>query len=487
MQYTFTNNGDVHYIASMSFDAELKYENMKVEYSINGEDYSSDRYAVVVPANSTGKSYWIRISIDKLTKNASFEGDFDWLLYSCDEQSEEYLSYEAIQMQGSNGSYSVTYNNPGNTTVEALVIPESINGDPVTKIVANTNATAEEKAILKSVYVPASVTEIGGSAFNGYTSLEEVTFEQNEAEVSSLNAGGLVTIGGYAFNNCSKLARFDMPNTVKSLGSYAFAYCSSLTEIDLPDGITNIGAFAFYWCSIRSVKIPAKVSLANYAFQCAGVKSVEICKGVSSISWACFYGCYKMEEIIIPSSVKSIASHCFYDPGYGSSLKKIIIEDVDSWASINFAAIHSTPFYMKGTAKLYLSTDTETPLTDITIDSAIKINSYAFYNYWSLNSVTIGESVTNIGALAFQNCTGLTSFEIGSGVKSIGKNAFIGCTNLANVTFGNAEGWFVEDSATATSGTDILSTDLVLPATAATYLTSTDYYVGKYWICSLEN
>ena len=57
IQYTYSNTGEKHYIASMSFDAQLKADNMKVEYSINGTDYSANRYAVVVPANTANKSY----------------------------------------------------------------------------------------------------------------------------------------------------------------------------------------------------------------------------------------------------------------------------------------------------------------------------------------------------------------------------------------------------------------------------------------------
>ena len=52
----------------------------------------------------------------------------------------------------------------------------------------------------------------------------------------------------------------------------------------------------------------------------------------------------------------------------------------------------------------------------------------------SLTSCTIGNSVTSIGNYAFRNCRSLTSIDIPSGVTSIGSNTFNGCSGLTSVT-----------------------------------------------------
>ena len=106
IQYTYSNTGAKHYIASMDFAANIEADNMKVEYSIDGVTYSEDRYAVVVPANTSNRSYWIKISIADKAKSASFTGDFDWLLSGCDPQDKAYLSLPKVEFQGSAGSYS---------------------------------------------------------------------------------------------------------------------------------------------------------------------------------------------------------------------------------------------------------------------------------------------------------------------------------------------------------------------------------------------
>ena len=74
IQYTYSNTGAKHYIASMDFNANIQADNMKVEYSIDGTSYSENRYAVVVPANTSNRSYWIKISIEDKAKSASFTG-----------------------------------------------------------------------------------------------------------------------------------------------------------------------------------------------------------------------------------------------------------------------------------------------------------------------------------------------------------------------------------------------------------------------------
>lgn len=63
-----------------------------------------------------------------------------------------------------------------------------------------------------------------------------------------------------------------------------------------------------------------------------------------------------------------------------------------------------------------------------------------FYNYSTLTSVTIPNSMTTIGEYAFFQCS-ITSVEIPNSVTSIGEYAFKGCTglktviNFSNLTF----------------------------------------------------
>lgn len=76
-------------------------------------------------------------------------------------------------------------------------------------------------------------------------------------------------------------------------------------------------------------------------------------------------------------------------------------------------------------------------LTSITIpDSVTTIEGDAFYNCYSLATVTFGDNsqLTTIGGYAFSYCSSLTSITIPDSVTSIGSHAFYGCSALTSIT-----------------------------------------------------
>ena len=89
------------------------------------------------------------------------------------------------------------------------------------------------------------------------------------------------------------------------------------------------------------------------------------------------------------------------------------------------------------------------------------IGSYAFMNYTSIKSITIGNSVTEINRSAFSGCTGVKSITIGNSVTSIGNYAFSGCTGVKSVTF-NAESCSSPSSSSGAWFRDCPLTSLVI-------------------------
>jgi len=72
------------------------------------------------------------------------------------------------------------------------------------------------------------------------------------------------------------------------------------------------------------------------------------------------------------------------------------------------------------------------------LNSVTSIGSFAFYDCFNLRSINIPSSVTNIGGLAFSACQSLTSVTIGNGVTRIGDYAFWDCTKLVTVIIPNS-------------------------------------------------
>ena len=74
----------------------------------------------------------------------------------------------------------------------------------------------------------------------------------------------------------------------------------------------------------------------------------------------------------------------------------------------------------------------------VRIGANTSIGDYAFYNCYSLSSVTIPSGVTSIGESAFRNCYSLSSVTIPNSVTSIGVFAFNYCYSLSSVTIPNS-------------------------------------------------
>ena len=86
-----------------------------------------------------------------------------------------------------------------------------------------------------------------------------------------------------------------------------------------------------------------------------------------------------------------------------------------------------------------LNTGYRTAIRKVNIgNNVMSIGDGAFYNYYSLTSITIPNSVTSIGINAFRWCYSLTSITIPSNVTSIDIYTFQGCYSLISITIPNS-------------------------------------------------
>lgn len=109
-------------------------------------------------------------------------------------------------------------------TERELVIPEEIEGRPVTRI----GEDAFSDYDLTSIDFPDSLLVIEDSAFCGCDCLESISFGKNVEQ-----------IGRYAFYECTKLQKVSLPKGLQYLGSASFASCENLKELELPDGFVG--------------------------------------------------------------------------------------------------------------------------------------------------------------------------------------------------------------------------------------------------------
>ena len=105
------------------------------------------------------------------------------------------------------------------------------------------NLYLNEKLVTNLV-IPDGVTEIGGSAFEGCTSITSVSFPD-----------GLNVIGSCAFMGCASLTYVSIPDGVTVIGDGAFCVCASLAGVTLPASVTKIFIDPFGSCpKLKSIR-----------------------------------------------------------------------------------------------------------------------------------------------------------------------------------------------------------------------------------------
>lgn len=298
---------------------------------------------------------------------------------------------------------SVTITDYPTTATGPVVIPELIEGMPVTAIGPQAFALC---AGISSVTIPASVTSIGTQAFLNCTGLGAVDIPSS-----------VTSIGNGAFFSCIALTSVTVPAGVTALNDSVFNSCRGLTSVTILGDVTSVGNSAFESCSgLTSFAIPATVtSIGTSAFSfCTGLTSMEIPTGVTILQFGLFLGCTSLSNIILPADLTSIGGSVF---AKCSSLTSIVIPPmVTSLGTFVFSECRA--------------------LTSVVIPPGVtRIEANAFELCTSLTSISIPSSVTAFGNNAFRSCSSLLSFEIASSAATtIGTNVFEGTTSMTSIT-----------------------------------------------------
>ncbi len=382
----------------------------------------------------------------------------------------------------------------------------------------NWNAEAVRKVIIEP-----GVTSIHQNAFSGCVNLTSIDIPES-----------VTRIGESAFWKCESLTSITLPSHLTQIDMEAFALCENLQSITIPASVTQIGYNLFQGCtSLKSLQLqnpdlrfdalPKGVRITtpdgtcgdhltwslrdgvltisgtgemyDYEYHFDGIvfyygpfiwryaQKLMIQNGVTSIGINAFRDCDRLEEVTIPSSVRTIKwddEYHAYSPFYGcDEIRQVVSdcpEDFDapksaqvtirngrcgdniSWSMErdvltitgsgvmkNYTGDENHPKWWKrarevrfeeGITFIGESAFTFCPkLESISIPSTVRIiGKKAFYECSALQKLIIPGTVNSIGDFAFSDCTGLTDLTIENGVKSIESGAFSRCNSLTEVT-----------------------------------------------------
>ena len=174
------------------------------------------------------------------------------------------------------------------------------------------------------------VTVIGQYAFAGYGR----TVHHMTVKLPST----LTKIDQYAFNACSSLREIEFPASLKTIGQYAFNDCKLLGTVDIPDG-ASVNSYAFRNAGVGTVIIgsestfPSTVLSGDYR-----ARELIVRNGTTSVS-ANLGTQYIMESVYIPESVTSISGSLF-----SNNMKKVKLYGVEGSYAQTFAESNPSKF-----------------------------------------------------------------------------------------------------------------------------------------------
>lgn len=301
---------------------------------------------------------------------------------------------------------------------------------------------------LKSVTIPAWMTEIPKGLFDSSQSIETLTLSEGVESVGDKafsNCTGIVTlqlpnslkvISKEAFNNCQSLVDFTFPNNMDVIRESAFQNCSSLEHLVLPpnvslEGLGASGGNQFKGCNLSSITFPAEpmgeigpnpFGAQNSITEMKFPGWMKVVPNLVCESWG------SLEKVTFEEGVEIIGNNSF------SSASKLttIVWPTSSLKVINESAFNSSNLavdmvFPEGLQKIEVSAFTGTKIVSIKFPSTLtSIGSKAFNNVTTNRSIQFAEGceLISIGELAFNNNNNLTEINWPEKLERIEKSAF---------------------------------------------------------------
>lgn len=296
-----------------------------------------------------------------------------------------------------------------NTLIETFDELERFTG--LTNLTYGSTGVFANCTSLKSVKIPASVTELGYKAFGGCSALESIGSTEH---VKILTAS--------VFNGCSSLAiDVNFPNleTIVSMNVFASSGIKNIVSLgkikSIPDGNAhNNGVFA-YCKSLETATFPELLqSTGNY--MCDGdtaLTKVVFLGPTNTIAYGSFYGCNALSELTLDwSKVIALRNNAFYNCS-SLEIEDLALPNLETLGDYAFHGVKIKKISDLGKITAAPTSNTNAGaygdrgvLKEIVFpDTLTSIPAYSLYNYNALNAIVFKPIAppTLVNSNAFNN------------------------------------------------------------------------------------
>lgn len=258
--------------------------------------------------------------------------------------------------------------------------------------------------------------------------------------------------------NQSGISEVVLPSTITRLGNHAFYGCDNLKKINLPEGLESIGTDALRKTSLKKITLPESLKrIDGGAFAQTPLENLTIPEGVESVSRNVFQYCDKFRELTVKGFHTKFADDVLVSGFHEMTIICWPGSDADlKWQHKDLSAV--TVKYLKAEKKTETASvqqlieasayQNRRDVTHLIIPEGVEtIGDEAFKGMTNLESVELPESLKKLGERVFADCRSLKSVAFPGSLTEIGKETFQRCGQLKTIQVGEGVTALPEDFA----------------------------------------
>ena len=354
-----------------------------------------------------------------------------------------------------------------------LALPVTLDGYQVTSIAERAFIN---QSTLRSVIIPAGITNIGNAAFAACANLKNIEVDPENPSYTSVD-GVLFSKDLKTLMQCpaSRNGIYNIPEGTEVLGANSFLFCQKLQLISIPEGVTHIGNNAFENTLIPYIEFPESLNTLghNIFLSCDNLKIICAPRNCKAVVNAKVIG--EGEKVNISlweyDENGSLIALEGYTAGDAFEIKdkNLILKDAELlsdqqgiiYSVKNGKEVSVVGYkykYPSGRGKKMKNSRVRHVSKGLVIPTILegypvtKIEEHAFFCADKLEGIAIPStvtsiensafmycsSITNIGYGAFRHCNKMTNIILGENILNLGDYAFDGCSNLISVDVPNS-------------------------------------------------